>query len=71
MAERRLKKVADVRRYLASIITRLEERYGAELDATIAGRLAYISNVLLGAIRESDIEERIARIERCLGGKLK
>lgn len=63
MAARRLKTIQDVRRYLASLITRLEDGAGGEIDATLAGRLAYISNILLGAIKDGDLERRISALE--------
>jgi hypothetical protein len=66
MAARRLKTVSDVRRYLASLITRLEEQEGENMTAVLAGRLAYVSNILLGAIRDSDLEARISELERRL-----
>ncbi|MFZ2447505.1 MAG: hypothetical protein WAW37_14210 [Syntrophobacteraceae bacterium] len=60
---KRLKTIADVRRYLANLINRLEERNGEDLDPKLAGRLAYIANILVGAIKDSDIENRISAIE--------
>jgi len=65
---KRLKTISDVRRYLASLITRLEESAGGVLDPALAGRLAYISNILLGAIKDSDIERRIQILEEKLQG---
>jgi hypothetical protein len=61
MAKRRLKTIDDVRRYLADLIHRLDD--GAELDAQLAGRLGYLSNILLGAIKDGDLEKRIAALE--------
>ncbi|NTV42638.1 MAG: hypothetical protein HGA63_04995 [Syntrophobacteraceae bacterium] len=58
--KRRLKTIEDVRRYLATILLRAES---GELDAQIAGRLAYISNILLKAIHDGDLEKRIADLE--------
>ena len=60
---RRLRNISDVRRYLASLINRLEAKAGDDVDAALAGRLAYISNILLGAIKDSDIEQRLAKLE--------
>lgn len=67
MAKRRLKSIDDVRRYLADLIHRLDS--GEEIDAALAGRLAYISNILLGAIKDSDIERRIQALEERMGRK--
>ncbi len=61
---RRLKTIQDVRRYLGTLINRLEEKVGADLDPVTAGRLAYISNILLGAIKDSDLEARIEKLEQ-------
>ena len=62
----RLNSIISVRQYLASLIHRLEERHGGVLDAALAGRLAYISNILLGAIKDADLEKRVAELERRL-----
>lgn len=63
---RRLKTITDVRRYLSTLINRLEENAGAELEPALAGRLAYISNILLGAIKDADIEQRVRALEEKL-----
>jgi hypothetical protein len=63
MSKKRLKTIDDVRRYLADLINRLEESTSGKVDGALAGRLAYISNILLGAIKDSDIERRIASLE--------
>lgn len=61
MAERRLKTLEDVRRFLASLIRRMESD---EIDPTKGGRLAYISSILIRAIEGSDIEKRVAELEK-------
>jgi hypothetical protein len=63
---KRLKSIADVRRYLGTLVNRLEEKGGQDLTPALAGRLAYISNILLGAIKDSDIEARLAVLEEKL-----
>lgn len=63
---RRLKTITDIRRYLASLIVRLEDQSGGRLDAALAGRLGYLANLLLGAVKDSDIEARISRLEERL-----
>lgn len=50
--KRRLKTIEDVRRYLATVVLRVES---GELDAQVAGRLAYISNVLVKVIHYGEI----------------
>jgi hypothetical protein len=60
---RRLKTFIDVRRYLASLINRVESK---QLKPEVAGRLAYISNILLRAIETmklEDIERRLTTLE--------
>ena len=58
---RRLKSTADVRRYLAHLINHTE---AGEIEPQTAGRLAYISNILLKAIEETDLQKRIEALER-------
>ncbi len=65
---KRLKTIADVRRYLATLINRLDRGDVSELDPKVAGRLAYIANILVGAIKDSDIECRLAALEGRLNG---
>lgn len=58
---RRLKSAQDVRRYLAHLINYTE---AGEIEPQTAGRLAYISNILLKAIEGTDLQERIEALER-------
>lgn len=60
---RRFKNLDDVRRYLGSLINRVE---GGQITPTIAGKLAYISNILKSAITEADLEQRLAKLETLL-----
>lgn len=65
---RRLKTAIDVRRYLASLINRLET---GEIKPKVAGRCAYISNILLRAIETTvleKLEERVSHLEKNQGG---
>jgi hypothetical protein len=57
---KRFNNLCDVRRYLASIIRRLE---AGELTESRAKTLAYVSNILRGVMESSDIEERIQKLE--------
>lgn len=59
--ERRLKTGADVRRYLAHLIHFTES---GEIDHRIAGKLGYLSNLLLRAIEVGEIEDRLLRLEQ-------
>lgn len=57
---RRLKSSSDVRRYLAHLINSTE---AGEIEPQTAGRLAYISNILLKAIEGSELQKRIEALE--------
>ena len=57
---RRLKSSSDVRRYLAHLINSTE---AGEIEPQTAGRLAYISNILLKAIEGSELQKRIEVLE--------
>ncbi|MFO7861009.1 MAG: hypothetical protein R6U41_07280 [Desulfosalsimonas sp.] len=61
MSKKRLKSLGDTRRYLANLINRLE---AGEIDAVRAGKLGFLANVLIGCIKDSDIEERITKLEQ-------
>ena len=60
---RRFKSIDDCRRYLADLIHRVED---GSLDPGVAGRLTYIANSIIGAIKDSDLEKRLAELERKL-----
>lgn len=62
---RRLKYHGDVRRYLASIINRME---AGDLDPLMGGKLAYVSQILLKAMETEEMVERLKRIEGVLNG---
>lgn len=61
MAGRRLKTLEDVRRYLAHLIKAIE---ADEIEASKGGRLAYISSILIRAIEGTDLEKRVAELEK-------
>jgi hypothetical protein len=63
MAKKRLKTLEDCRRYLAGLVNRLES---GEIDGQIAGRLGYITNILISCIKDSDLETRIVELEKQL-----
>ena len=56
---RRLKSAQDVRRYLAHLINYTE---AGEIEPQTAGRLAYISNILLKAIEGINFDESKKKI---------
>lgn len=63
---KRLKTLTDIRRYLAGLINRVE---AGEVDPSVMSKLAYVSNVLAGIIKDSDIESRITELEKQVEGK--
>lgn len=60
MAKKRLQTLGDVRRYLAGLLNRFE---AAEIDGTHLKSAAYVSNILTGAIKDSDLEQRVRQLE--------
>ncbi len=58
---KRLKSLADVRRYLAALINDVRND---EVDGALAGRLGYLLNILRGTIADSDLESRILALEK-------
>jgi len=63
MAKKRLKSSEDIRRFLANLILKTENK---ELDPLLAGKLGYLSSILLKAIEGTDIEKRIEKLEEAL-----
>lgn len=59
--KKRLKTLADVRRYLAALVN--DTRNGL-IDPSLAGRLGYLLNILKGVISDSDLEARIEALEK-------
>ncbi|MDZ7337392.1 MAG: hypothetical protein ONB30_02495 [candidate division KSB1 bacterium] len=57
----RLRSIQDVCRFLSRLIN--EARVG-ETEVGKASRLAYMANILLGALRDSKLEDLEARIEK-------
>ncbi len=60
MAKKRLKSLEDCRRYLAGLINRTE---GGEMEQQTASKLAYIANILISCIKDTSLEERVAKLE--------
>jgi hypothetical protein len=71
MAERRLKTLEDVRRYMSFLIRRVEKTPGdKKMDAAIlAGKLCYMANSLAKVIENSTLEKRLEKIEEHLNVK--
>lgn len=65
MHKKRLKTLGDIRRYLAGLLNRFE---AGEIDEKHLKACAYVSNILTGTIKDSDLEERIEKLEQELNG---
>nr|WP_320193587.1 hypothetical protein [uncultured Desulfobacter sp.] len=57
----RLNSLRDVRRFMAKIINQLHR---SEIEESRGRTLAYMSSILKDVLKESDIEERIAQLEK-------
>ena len=68
MAKKRLKSLEDVRRYLANLIN--EARAG-NVEITLASRLGYLLNILKSTIADSDLEDRVKRLEEEVNKRIK
>ena len=58
--KKRLKSLSDVRRYLAELI---HATRSGEVEQSLAGKLGFLLNLLRGVIADSDLEERLAKLE--------
>ena len=63
---RRLKKMSDIRRALASIVNKTERD---EIDLVKAGKLGYLLQILSRVAESSELESRITKIEKTLGDR--
>lgn len=61
--KRRLKTMGNLRLWLADIGNRTEQ---GEIDLKLARTLAYIAQVLRSVIEASDLEKRVAELERLM-----
>ena len=61
MPRRRLKTMEDIRRYMADLINRTEH---GKVEAGLAGKLGYLSSILVKIIETGDIEKRLEVLER-------
>ena len=64
----RLKTIGDVSKFLAKLINQVQRK---EIEDSTASKLAYISNILIGALRDSEIERRIEALEELQNNKPK
>lgn len=59
----RLRSIQDVNRFLAKIINQFNRD---EIDVNKAGKLGYLCNILIGSIRDYELEERVNILEEQL-----
>ncbi len=59
-SKKRFNNLKDCRRYLASVINRVDS---GELDPQIGGRLGYLVNILASTIKDGQLEQRIEELE--------
>ena len=62
---RRFRTLQDCRRYLGNLLNRIE---AGELAATASVR-GYLTNILAGLIKDSDLERRIEALEQAQEGQ--
>ena len=60
---KRLQTLGDVRRYLAGLLNRYEAK---EIDEVHLKAAAYVSNILTSTIKDSELEQRIDKLEEQL-----
>lgn len=60
-SRKRFNTLSDCRRYLASVVNQVDS---GDLDPQVAGRLGYLVNILVGIIKDNDIEERLKNLEK-------
>lgn len=60
MGKRKIKSLSDCQRLLAWTLNQLIDD---KIEESKASKIAYITNILKGIIVDSDLEERIAKLE--------
>lgn len=59
-SKKRFNSLTDCRRYLASVINRVD---AGELDPQVGGRLGYLVNILASTIKDGQLEQRVEELE--------
>ena len=59
----RLETIGDVSHFLAKVINRVNR---GEIESNTAGRLGYLANILISALKESELEDRVKKLETLL-----
>ena len=57
---KRLKTISDLRRYTANLIN---QTASGLIEPSLAGKLGFLLNILRGVISDSDLENRIKKLE--------
>lgn len=63
MSRKTLRTLSDMRRYLAGLLNRYEAK---EIDEVHLKAAAYVSNILTSTIKDSELEQRIDKLEKQL-----
>lgn len=58
---KRFNNVQDLRRYLASLVNRLDQ---GEVEPATAGKIGYICSILHRVLLDSDLEARLTALEK-------
>ena len=58
--KRRLNTIGDVRRYLAHLVYQVES---GKMEPQTGAKLGYLVNILVGTIKDGDLEERVKNLE--------
>ena len=57
----KLNTIFDCSSFLGAVINKL---YRGEISASTAGRLGYLINILIGSLKDSELESRILELEK-------
>ena len=63
MRRKRLETLGDLRRFMSSVIAKLEKE---QISPELAGRLGYLCNIQKSIIESSSLEERLSKLEETI-----
>ncbi len=61
MHKRRLKTLGDIRRWVADVANRMER---GEVETGYARCAAYMASVMAGIVKDGELEQRVAELEK-------
>lgn len=64
MKTRRFNNLNDCKRYVASVINRMES---GDVDPNLGSKLGYLVTILVKILEQTDLEKRLERIEKQMG----